>query len=182
MILAVLLAWNAVPWLVLGALFSPVVPGGWRAVLAVALVLFLPVMVVAGNLGGDAYPSALTRLWLYRPAWYTQLFLPLLAIAGIVGLVAGAPFGAAQTAGRWTAGGMGVLLLALALWGYAGTRRLVVKPLDVRVAALPAGLEGMRIVQLSDTHVGPHTSRRHLARVANAVRAARPDLIVFTGD
>ncbi|HEX6038496.1 metallophosphoesterase [Longimicrobium sp.] len=181
-IVAFLLAWNAVPWMVIGSLFSPVVPGGWRAVLVVALVLFLPVMVIAGNLGGDAYPSATTRLWLYRPAWYTQLFLPLIAIAGVVGLVVGVPFGAAQVSGRWTAGAMGVLLLVLAVWGYAGTRQLVVRPLDVRFAGLPAALEGMRIVQLSDTHVGPHTSRRHLARVADAVRDARPDLVVLTGD
>jgi predicted MPP superfamily phosphohydrolase len=40
----------------------------------------------------------------------------------------------------------------------------------------------MRIVQLSDLHVGPHTSRRHLARIATAVRDARPDLIAITGD
>ncbi|HEX5870890.1 MAG TPA: metallophosphoesterase, partial [Longimicrobium sp.] len=43
-------------------------------------------------------------------------------------------------------------------------------------------LEGMRIVQLSDLHVGPHTSPRHLARIVEAVRRAEPDLIVLTGD
>jgi len=61
-------------------------------------------------------------------------------------------------------------------------RRLVVRRLDVRVDDLPAGLEGMRIVQISDLHVGPHTSRRHLARVVAAIREARPDLIAVTGD
>jgi predicted MPP superfamily phosphohydrolase len=40
----------------------------------------------------------------------------------------------------------------------------------------------MQIVQISDLHVGPHTSRRHLARIAAAVRDARPDLIAITGD
>lgn len=87
-----------------------------------------------------------------------------------------------QQAGRWAVGAMGVVVAVAAVWGYAGSRRLVVRPLDVSLPALPAGLEGMRIVQLSDLHVGPHTSRRHLARIAEAVRSAEPDLIVLTGD
>ena len=40
----------------------------------------------------------------------------------------------------------------------------------------------MRIVQVSDLHVGPHTPKRYLAKVAMAVRDAQPDLIAVTGD
>lgn len=181
-VLAVLLVWNGVLWLVLGGLFSPVVPGGWRAVAALALLLLLPALVLAQGLGGDAYPSAFTRVLVLRPFWYGQLFLPLLAGAGLLGLLAGLPFGTAQQAGRRAAGAMGMVLVVAAAWGYAGTRRLVVRPLDVSFPELPAGLEGMRVVQLSDLHVGPHTSRRHMARVAEAVRSAQPDLVVLTGD
>jgi predicted MPP superfamily phosphohydrolase len=99
-----------------------------------------------------------------------------------MGAVGGLPFGASGTAGRWALGLGAVVLGGIALAGYAGARRLVVRRLDVRVDDLPAGLEGMRIVQISDLHVGPHTSRHHLARVAAAVREARPDLIAVTGD
>ena len=38
------------------------------------------------------------------------------------------------------------------------------------------------MVQISDLHVGPHTSRRFLERIAETVRQQRPDLIVITGD
>jgi predicted MPP superfamily phosphohydrolase len=37
-------------------------------------------------------------------------------------------------------------------------------------------------VQISDTHVGPHSSRRFLARVARAVQNEAPELIAVTGD
>lgn len=181
-VLSVLLVWNGVLWLVLGGLFSPVLPGGRRTVLALALLLFLPVLVLAQGFSGNAYPSAFTRVWVLRPFWYAQLFLPLLAATGLLGLLAGFPFGIPQQAGRWAVGVMGLVLVVAAVWGYAGTRRLVVRPLDVSFPELPAGLEGMRIVQLSDLHVGPHTSRRHLARIVEAVRSAQPDLIVLTGD
>lgn len=181
-VLLVLLGWNGVLWLVLGGLFAPVLPGGWLAVVALAVLLVLPVWVLARGFSGDVYPSAFARVWVLRPFWYAQLFLPLLAAAGVSGVLAGLAFGMPVPVGRWAVGGMSVLLFAAAAYGYVGTRRLVVRPLDVGFPELPSGLEGMRIVQLSDLHVGPHTSGRHLARIEEAVRSARPDLIVLTGD
>jgi uncharacterized protein len=181
-ILAVLGGWNALLWLIVGGLFAPVVPGGWLAVTAAAVLLLLPVLVLARGFGGNAYPSAATRLLLYRPFWYGQLALPLLAGAGLLGIVAGLPFGASPEAGRTAVAGFGALLLLLLVWGFLGTRRLVIRPLELAFATLPPALDGTRIVQLSDLHVGPHTSRRHLARIAAAVRAADPHLIALTGD
>lgn len=95
-----ILAWNGVLWLVLGGLFAPLLPGGWRAILALALLLVLPVLVLAQAFGGDAYPSTFTRLFVLRPFWYGQLFLPLLAAAGLLGLLVGLLFGTPQQAGR----------------------------------------------------------------------------------
>ncbi|MQA89796.1 MAG: metallophosphoesterase [Gemmatimonas sp.] len=157
-------------------------PGGWRAIPALALVVLLPLWALLRGFGGNAYPSAATRVWLLRPFWYAQLFLPLLAAGGLLGLIGGLPFGSAMEAGRWAVAAVAGVLVIGALWGYAGTRRLVVSSLDVSFADLPQGLDGIRIVQLSDLHVGPHTSRHHLARIAAAVRAAEPDLIAITGD
>lgn len=181
-VLGVATAWNGVLWLVLGALFAPRLPGGWLAVLALMVIVLVPLAVLARGLGGGAYPSAALRVWVFRPFWYAQLALLMLALAGTAGTVAGLPFGAPGQAGRWTAAAAGLVLLAAGVWGWVGTRRLVVRPLDVTVADLPPGLEGLRIAQLSDLHVGPHTSRRHLARVAEAVRRAEPDLVALTGD
>jgi predicted MPP superfamily phosphohydrolase len=180
--LAILVLMNAAWWLVLGPLLAPIVPGGWIGILAAALLLLLPLAVVVRGFRVGWYPSARTRVWLIRPFVYGQLFLPLLAGAGLVGLVAGWPLGAAARSGRWAVAVAGVVLLLVAAWGWAGTRRLVVRRLELALEALPPGLEGLRIVQLADLHVGPHTSRRHLERIARAVRAAEPDLIALTGD
>ena len=180
--IGMLLLWTAAWWLPIGALLHPVLPGGWLTVLGAAVLCTIPILVRIGGWGREAYPSALKRVWLYRPFWYIQLFLPLLAISGLLGALAGLPFGASGSGGRWALAAAAVLLAGLGLLGYAGTRWLVVRRLDVRLDNLPAGLEGMRIVQVSDLHVGPHTPRRHLARIAAAVRDAQPDLIAVTGD
>lgn len=181
-ILSILLVWTAAWWVIVGALVAPVVPGGGWTVLAAAMVATAPLAVLARAIGGSAYPSAATRVWIFRPFWYAQLALPLLGLAGVAGVIAGLPFGASGRLGRGMIEGVAALLVAAAAWGYVGTRRLVVRRMEVRLPALPPGLEGMRIAQLSDLHVGPHTSRRHLARVARAVMDAAPDLIALTGD
>ncbi|HEX2166918.1 MAG TPA: metallophosphoesterase, partial [Longimicrobiales bacterium] len=181
-VMAILFTWNAASWLVLGGLFSPMLPGGWSAIPGFAVAALLPLWALIRGFRGNAYPSAATRVLLLRPFWYAQLFLPLLAAGGLLGLIAGLPFGSAVEAGRWGVAAVALVLVIAALWGYAGTRRLVVKSLDVSFDDLPQGLDGVRIAQLSDLHVGPHTSRRHLARIAAAVRAAEPDLIALTGD
>ena len=181
-IVLVVLLWTATWWLVIGGLLHPLLPGGWLTVLVTILLCTAPILVMLRNLGGKGYPSALTRLLVLRPFWYAQAFIPLLAVAGLAGILAGLPFGASGSVGRWALAVAAATLLLLGLAGYAGSRWLVVRRLDVRFDDLPAGLEGMRIAQLSDLHVGPHTSRRHLARIAAAVRDAQPDLIAITGD
>ncbi|MFT5141535.1 MAG: putative MPP superfamily phosphohydrolase [Rhodothermales bacterium] len=69
-----------------------------------------------------------------------------------------------------------------AIAGYFGSRSLVVKELSVRVSGLPDGFRGTRVFQVSDLHVGPHTPKAFLSRIASAIGDARPDMIVITGD
>ena len=66
--------------------------------------------------------------------------------------------------------------------GWLGSRRLVVREVEARVPGLPDAFDGLRIVQVSDLHVGPQTSQRFLARVTRTVRALAPDLVTVTGD
>jgi len=46
----------------------------------------------------------------------------------------------------------------------------------------PRQLDGLRLVHLSDIHVGRGMGRRRLGRVAELTNAARPDLVLHTGD
>jgi predicted MPP superfamily phosphohydrolase len=168
-------------WGILGLLLAPVLPGGWLAVVGAALLSATPLVQFAVRGRGD-YPDARYRLWVMRPFLYSQMALPVLGVIALLGVLLGAPFGQAAATGRWAvalgAGGFALFVLT----GYVGANRLRVRKLEARLADLPEGLDGLRIVQVSDLHVGPHTSRRHLARVRQAMEEARPDLIAITGD
>jgi len=157
-------------------------PGALAATIALALYTTLPLVAFLRWLGWPFYPGRKFRLLVVRPFWYTQLLLPLVSVAGLVGLLLGAPFGQALAAGRALAAVVLAAAGGMLLLGYVGARRLTVRRVEVEVPGLGPEFDGLRIVQLSDLHVGPHTSRRFLERVVEATRSLRPDLIAVTGD
>ena len=53
---------------------------------------------------------------------------------------------------------------------------------DVPVKNLPAGLEGFKIVQISDMHSGSWTRSEPLKNAVNMINAENADVVCFTGD
>ena len=53
---------------------------------------------------------------------------------------------------------------------------------EVPLPRLPKALDGLRVVQLSDVHIGPLLDGRFLDGVVEKVNALKPDLVVVTGD
>lgn len=83
----------------------------------------------------------------------------------------------ATNAGIAGAGGI------LTTWGlYESLVAPTVIEVDVPLADLPPALDGFRIVQLSDIHVGPTIRRKELRGFVDMANALDPDMIVVTGD
>ena len=177
-----ILVYLALAWGTLAILAHGAVPWGATAVGLLALYVTVPLAIVIVYRGWPFYPGAAFRLLVVRPFWYVQLLLPVVAAAGLLGIVAGLPFGQTLAVGRVAVAVVLLLSLLTLLGGYIGSRRLVVRRVDVQVPGLPAEFESFRIAQLSDLHVGPHSSRRFLKRVVTATQALSPDAIAVTGD
>jgi predicted MPP superfamily phosphohydrolase len=172
----------AASWLIIGGLANGLFPYALTVVLAWAIYTILPLAVYARWRGWPFYPKAAFRLLVVRPFWYTQLLLPFVAVAGTAGVLIGAAFGAPLTGGRIAAGAVLATLGILLIAGYLGTRRLVVREVEASIPGLPTEFDGLSIAQVSDLHVGPHTSRRFLERVARTIRDLEPDVVAVTGD
>jgi predicted MPP superfamily phosphohydrolase len=169
-------------WTIVGLLLDDVVPYAPLLTAALALYTTIPLFVFLRSSGWPTYPGAGVRLWVMRPFWYTQLMLPLVTIAAVVGLLIGTPFGrtlfSARVAAGVVTGGMASLFVA----GYFGSRRLVVHELEVSLPVVPPAFDGLCIAHISDLHVGPQTPRRFLQRIRYTLSALSPDLIVVNGD
>lgn len=171
------IAWGVILTLAVGALPWALL---WVPALALFTIVPLVLILMRGRFGkatGSAY-----RLLVLRPLWYVQLALPFVAIAGILGLAAGSLAGAALIWGRVAAGTVALVCLFFIIAGYLGSRRLVVREVTASIANLPPGLDGLRIVQLSDLHIGPHLPASRFERIVRTVQSLEPDLIAVTGD
>src|SRR5881396_1979188 len=79
---------------------------------------------------------------------------------------------------------LGILAGAVALTaaGAWGARRPRVVRVAVPIAGLPEDLDGFRIVQISDLHVGPTIGRRFVRAVVDTANGLDADVLAFTGD
>ncbi|XP_072024787.1 transmembrane protein with metallophosphoesterase domain-like [Amphiura filiformis] len=73
--------------------------------------------------------------------------------------------------------------IALTIHGlYKASDGPVVMRVQIPVHKLPESFHGMKVVQLSDIHLGPTVGRRQMEQVVAKVNELRPDLVVITGD
>ncbi len=56
------------------------------------------------------------------------------------------------------------------------------KTVKIEIQNLSPDLEGLRITQLSDLHIGPTIRRSYVSNVVQLVNETKPDLVVVTGD
>jgi hypothetical protein len=85
------------------------------------------------------------------------------------------------------AGARAVGVLAIAFVAGAWGLRSALQPperrrVEIPLARWPKELDGFRIVQISDLHIGPLLGRRFAERVVAQVNALAPDLVAITGD
>jgi predicted MPP superfamily phosphohydrolase len=71
---------------------------------------------------------------------------------------------------------------ALGVGALAALRGPHVRHVDIPLANLPAEWEDLRIVQISDLHVGPMIGTAYVRRVVEMSNALVPDLVALTGD
>ncbi len=65
---------------------------------------------------------------------------------------------------------------------WKGLQSVTVKQLSITLSRLPQSLDGLRIVQITDLHVGSLINGNWLRRVVDKVNVLKPDIIVITGD
>ena len=159
---------------------------GLEKTLLGALVLLAATLVATPILQRRLSPRW-TRLVVWPAGlWLGTAFLLLVTLAAsdVALLLAGAAAGA-SAADVATGRALGALAVAGVAAGVAmrsGLRPPGVRRIEIPLARWPRALDGYRIVQISDIHIGAILRRKFAADLVQRVNALAPDLVAVTGD
>jgi predicted MPP superfamily phosphohydrolase len=179
---AILLLLFGVPWWTLLASGNdwptPVLITG--TIVAAGALLLFPFLMVGGHGGKHRDGPAKIADTTLGVVW-------VLFVWSLVGQVLTAVLWAAGVAGpaRYRIATVVVTLVAvvLLLWGYAEAMRVPrVRRVDVPLDRLGRGLDGLRLVLITDTHYGPIDRVRWSRGVTSAINKLDPDVVAHTGD
>jgi len=158
-----------------------------RLALIVPFALVWVVPAVYWN-GGRASKSPLDD-WVHAASylsmgWISFLVVCLLGRDALLAATAliGAPQLHALVAAWGSPAALGVSIAAFGAGAVLARRGPRLRQVSVPLPGLPAALDGLRIVQISDLHVGPTIGRRYVERVVALANAQDADLIALTGD
>jgi predicted MPP superfamily phosphohydrolase len=170
---------------------DPGLPEPWRSA-GLAAIGVLAASLVLQPIGERLLAPPASR-WLAWPAslWMGLAFL-LLVLLGVSDLLLGLGGAAAFAAGaelpaEGAAGARAALVACVAAaLGALGVRTALEPPalkrVELHLPRWPRGLDGFRLVQISDLHIGPVLGRRFASRLVERVNALKPDLVAVTGD
>ncbi len=75
-----------------------------------------------------------------------------------------------------------LLALGLSIYGYFEARNIRLEKIKITTSKIPVTTGPVRLVQLSDIHLGLIVQKARLKRILDVVKKADPDIIVSTGD
>jgi predicted MPP superfamily phosphohydrolase len=170
-----------VPWwslVMAGNAWPGVVQVLGTAAFAAALVMF-PVTMFLGHARGVDW-AARTGDTILGAVWILFVW----ALAGDLLRLALLAGGVDDPVRSRVAAGFTVAVAAgLGVWGYREAMRVPrVRRVEVHIPRLGAGLDGLKIVQLTDTHYGPIDRVAWSRGVTEVVNSLRPDIVAHTGD
>ena len=173
----------------IGSRLTAGLSGGWAVAgwsLVALLFLSIPLGFIASRLLSGALGKAVywvAHLWL-------GAFGPVLSAVALTDLIrlAATAVHAPDAAhlslwGGVQAGAILALVVPAIAWGYRTARgKAKVEKVRVPIANLGKAMDGLRIVQISDVHIGETLDGAWLRRVVEQVNALDPDVVAITGD
>jgi uncharacterized protein len=181
-VLAIMSLLFGVPWWTLlasGAAW-PTVVFVVGTLLFVAAFVALPLLMMLGHGRRHLDVAASAGDALLGAAWVLFVWSVLGQLLRLTLLAAGV---GDPTRSRLVAAAVLVVVSVLLAWGYAEAMRVPrVRSLDVVIARLGSGLDGLRVALITDTHYGPIDRARWSAAVVARVNELDADVVCHVGD
>ena len=181
-VFAIMLLLFGLPWwalLLSGARWPAGVVIAGTVVFAAALV-GLPTMMVLGHGRRHLDWAAATGDALLGAAWVLFVWTVLGQLLRLALLVMGVED---PQRSRVVAYAVVAVVVVLLVWGYTEAMRVPrTRHVDIGIARLGGGLDGLRVAVITDTHFGPIDRARWSAAVVERVNALDADIVCHVGD
>ncbi|MDO3645731.1 metallophosphoesterase [Nocardia mangyaensis] len=143
-------------------------------VIGLPLAMFLghgPMQSDPASIIGD---TALGVLWVVFCWSVIGVFVRgVLAVGGVDG----------RLAAKIVAVGVAVVAVSLSSWGVYEARKVPqVRTVEVAITGLPDGMDGLRMVVVTDTHFAALDRQRWSEDVVDVINAQKPDIVAHAGD
>lgn len=159
----------------------PLGTGGKSAVVAVCVLAFSTLFLNFSH-AIDRFPMWLARVCyeVGNTSVFVLLYLVLLFLLMDLGRLLHIVPKAVLYANWYTAAAVTVLMVAVFAAGYANYMHKARHSVALPMAKTAA--KGVKLVMMSDLHLGYHNNRKELARWVDMVNAERPDIVLLAGD
>ena len=165
-------------------------PGGPAQILLGAFLILMIVAPIGTRIlerGGFETAARVTAIMGYSWLGFVFLSFCLFVAAGFIDVLLNLAAFLSKTAlptlaGKTATSVMLLIVIGLCVYGYIDARNIRTERLVVKTDKLPANLNRLRIVQISDLHIGLIVRGERLRNVVEIVKRAEPDILVSTGD
>ena len=185
--------WFMSAWRLIGEITRPSLRSALQISWVVALIVFVVAFFdplfghILSKVGGGKWVIAAARVWLVASIFAFLAIQLVHGAAWIYGLLAPGASVPVNESRRnffryagYIAGGIPIVA---AIYGFvSGRLNYRVERVEVPIPNLPKELDGFKIAQLSDIHIGDFMPREEVRRAVNIANGLNPDLAVVTGD
>ena len=161
----------------------------WVCALIVFVLAFFDPLLghILSKVGGGKWIIGAARIWLVASIFAFLAVQLVHGIGWVYGLIASGASASVNESRRnffryagYIAGGIPIVT---AIYGFvSGRLKYSVERVEVPIAGLPKELDGFKIAQLSDIHIGDFMPRNEVRRAVDIANGLKPDLAVVTGD
>ena len=155
----------------------------WAVFIITGALLYPAGRIVTGVFPGLPGGLMLTgSLWLGFLAYISIIALSYQCLSGLVHVISSIGYQMRLPEGRKVIFSSVMISIIILTAGYISAGHIAIRHMDININKSSSSVSDLRIVHVSDMHLGSIIQNSHLEELVSLINSQNPDLVLFTGD